>query len=374
MRICVTGLRGLPNVMGGIESHCEELLPRVISIDPTVAIRILARKPYVPAAPSVFKGVEIVPLSSTRRQSLEAIVSTFLGVIHARRRNWRLVHIHAIGPGLLAPLARLLGLRVVVTHHGADYDRAKWSGFAKAMLRLGEWAAIKTAHQIIVVSPSLAASLGERFPAARQKIHYVPNGAPGLQGSGEDGQALLASLGLAGRKYILAVGRLVPEKGFDYLIRAFRESASDHVLLIAGDADHQSEFSKNLLAEADDRVRFLGRQPRSVLRTLYEGTALFVLPSFHEGLPISALEAGYCGAPMLLSDISANRDIGLAAENYFPVGDTAALATRLSGAFTDFAVNSHEVRARFDWDVIARQTLEIYKRADRDEPAGQSPG
>ncbi|MBI1687017.1 glycosyltransferase family 4 protein [Caulobacter hibisci] len=363
MRICVTGLRGLPGVMGGVESHCEELLPRILALYPKLAIRLVGRKPYLPEGVAEFKGVEVVSLPSPRQQSLEAIVSTFLAVLHARRYGWRLIHIHAIGPGLLAPLARMVGLRVVLTHHGRDYDRAKWNPFARAMLRLGEWAGVAFAHRVIAVSPSLAEALKQQFPAARGKISYVPNGAPALADSQEGLPEVLSRLGVDERPYVLAVGRLVPEKGFDYLVRAFLDSGTDRQLLIAGAADHETDYSRKLLATAGERVRFLGRQPRSVLRKLYEGADLFVLPSFHEGLPIVALEAASCGAPMLLSDIGANRDIGLAEGNYFPVGDEAALSAALARPRPEFAIDGPAIRSRFDWDVVARETLEIYRLA-----------
>ena len=361
MRTCVTGLRGIPGVMGGVETHCEELLPRIAALDPKNEIIVLGRGPYIPDGIRSFEGVKVVGLPSSRSQHVEAILSTLVATLYARWRGARLLHIHGIGPGLLAPLARLLGLRVVVTHHGFDYERAKWGPFAKLMLRLGERASLYAAHRIIAVSPSLSKTLADRYPSTKSKIHYVPNGAPALAEATESRAALLARLNIEDGPFILAVGRLVPEKGFEYLIEAFRRSGTQRKLVIAGAADHQSEFSRSLLAQADDQITFLGLQPRPVLRQLYESASLFVLPSFHEGLPIAALEAAHCDAPMLLSDISANRDIGLPAANYFPVGDVDALATALARPAADFAIDGGIIRKRFDWSQIARQTLAIYR-------------
>ena len=132
--------------------------------------------------------------------------------------------------------------------------------------------------------------------------------------------------------------------------------------MIAGAADHASVSSRRLLAQADERVCFLGRQSRATLRVLYQHAALFVLPSFHEGMPIVALEAAECSAPMLLSDIEPNRNIGLPDDNYFPVGDTEALSAALSGPLERYAIDSDAVRRRFDWNDIAGQTTAIYHR------------
>ncbi|MCS6758373.1 MAG: hypothetical protein MO852_04330 [Candidatus Devosia euplotis] len=98
----------------------------------------MARNPYSTAGKREWQGVQIEPIWAPQQQKLEAIVHTALGVTLASVRRPDVVHIHAIGPALLTPVARAAGLRAVVTHHGYDYDRDKWGGFAKTVLRLGE--------------------------------------------------------------------------------------------------------------------------------------------------------------------------------------------------------------------------------------------
>jgi glycosyltransferase involved in cell wall biosynthesis len=172
---------------------------------------------------------------------------------------------------------------------------------------------------------------------------------------------VLSQLGLQGTPYILAVARLVPEKGLHDLIAAFRALVTDKVLVIAGAADHETDYSRAILRSAGQDIRFLGSQSRPVLRRLYEGAALFVLPSLHEGLPIAALEAVWCGTPILLSDISANRDIGLPDDNYFAAGDVKALTAALGEVDSArFEVDRDLVNRRFDWTKIARETAQVY--------------
>lgn len=358
--ICVTGLRGFPHVMGGIESHCEELLPRIKAIWPDHRSVVLGRAPYLPEPVGEHRGVEIVGIPCPRSQNLEAVVSTFLAVLSARKRGAGLIHIHAIGPGLLAPLARLLGLKVVVTHHGTDYHRAKWGLLARTALRAGEWLALSFANRVIAVSPSLAAQLRQSFPKRAHAISYIPNGTSDLPGDA-DPAFVLERLGLKDGDFLLAVARLVPEKGLHDLIDAYERSNCTAKLVIAGSADHESEYARELLARASDRVIFAGVQSRATLKCLYEHCALFVMPSYHEGLPIAALEAASCGARMLLSDIPANLDIGLDAPNYFPVGDVAVLTERLNADCADFEVDRDAVRARFSWDKAAEDTLDVYR-------------
>ena len=362
----MTGLRGIPQVMGGIESHCEELYPRLHALLPQDAFTIVARSPYVSPNPKPYRGTPIISVFAIRNKYFETILHTFLAVIVVRfRLRCDTIHIHGIGPALLSPLARLLGLKLIVTHHGEDFNRAKWNWLAKIALHAGEWCAVRAAHALIVVSDTLAQDLLRRHPKQAARIGYIPNGASRLptpvdMPGGTD--AVLASLGLERGGYVLAVGRLVPEKGFHDLVEAFGRSSATTRLVIAGSTDHEDSYARALLGEASDRVRFVGFQKHAVLRALYEGAALFVLPSYHEGLPIAALEAAAAGCPMLLSDIAPNREIGLTPHGYFPVGDVQALADKLNEAPTTFAVDSQAITDRFDWAKVAVSTAAVYRK------------
>jgi glycosyltransferase involved in cell wall biosynthesis len=191
-----------------------------------------------------------------------------------------------------------------------------------------------------------------------------------LRGNGASSSDVLSRFGLSAGEFVLAVGRFVPEKGFDYLIRAFRRRVRKRKLVIAGAADHNSPFAREIMSQAGGDVVLTGQQPRQVLKILYENADLFILPSLHEGLPIAALEAGRCATPLLLSDIQPNRDLGLSEEHYFPAGDTDALAEKLSHPSTEFAVDPRELERRFDWDQITQSTLAVYHELEGElEPA-----
>ena len=362
MKVSVTGVRGMPGVMGGVETHCEELLPRVAHLDPALDIELIARGHYQPTGVAELGGVRITALPSPRGRSSEAIISTLLGVLHARRRKVDLLHVHAVGPALLVPLARLLGLRVVMTHHGGDYDRAKWGRGAKAMLRLGEKLGVRGAQRVICVSPSLRDMLARRYPAAADRLVYIPNGAATLPPLGMSDADYLATLGLASGGYMLNVARLVPEKGQDYLADAHAAAKGAPPLVIAGAAQHEDTYARGLNARNSDRLRLIGVVTRAQLGALYRNAMLFALPSFHEGLPIAALEAMACGCPMLLSDIPANLDLGLPPHHYAPAGDAVAWSSALSGDLTRYGIGD-DAGAAFDWAAIAAATLAVYRDA-----------
>jgi len=362
VKVCVTGLRGIPGVMGGVETHCEELLPRIAAIEPDIEIEVCCRAPYVDPAMTSFRHVALKPLYSPTGRTSEALVSTLIGILHARLHGADAVHIHAVGPALFAPLARLLGLRVLLTHHGADYDREKWGRGARLMPKPGERLAVQSADRVVCVSPSLADRMRGRYPSRADRVEFIPNGVSIMPPSPQSDEDVLAQLDLVAGNYILCVARLVPEKGIHYLVEAFRRSGDNRTLVIAGAGRADDRYAQDLLAMAEPRIRFLGMVPRPRLGVLLRQASLFVLPSFHEGLPIAALEALACGCPVLLSDIQPNRDLGLPASRYFPVGDVSALAARLAGHEEPGEDSAPPLPdTLLDWDEVAKRTAAAYR-------------
>ena len=163
LRIMVLGLRGVTDVQGGIESHAHMLYPLLARLG--CEIEIVQRSPYFPAGKRrrYWRGLKLTYLWSPTKQALETAVHTLIGVLYAAIRRPDVLHLHAVGPGLLAPLARLLGLHVVLTHHGPDYEREKWSRSAKLLLRAGERLGVTFAHRPIVVSPILKDAVERRY-------------------------------------------------------------------------------------------------------------------------------------------------------------------------------------------------------------------
>ena len=363
VRVAVIGLRGVPDVMGGIETHCSQLLPRLLAEAPagTLEITVLARKGYVTSR-GIHDGVEQIPIWAPRRAALETIVHTFISLLYARfvlRAD--VVHLHAIGPGLLAPLARLLRFRLLFTHHGEDYRRQKWGRGSRLALRLGELLAVRFAHRIITVSKATKTRLCDRFAKQADRIVHIPNGITRMVAEPAS-SSLLAQFGLTRGNYIVTVGRLVPEKAQDLLISAFRQARLDHrepacKLLIIGASDHESAYAQSVIAEADDNIVFAGRQPRDAVLSLNRDAGLFVLPSYHEGLSIAALEALDVGPPVLLSDIEENENIGLPEQHYFRTGSVDDLSKKLEADFDTYAVPAEFNLSVYDWDRIARLTL-----------------
>lgn len=363
MKVAVVGTRGIPDIMGGIETHCQELYPRLVERGASVVI--FARKAYTPQKkPYFYKGVEVVPVYAPKISGVETFVHTFRCFLKVLAWKPDVVHLHAIGPSFIAPLFRLAGLKVVYTHHGQDYNRAKWGKLAKAILRLSEYVGTKFSNRVIVISDLLEDWLQKKYHC--NKTVRINNGVTLLSAlSEETTKKWLSKYGLEGKRYIFALGRFVKEKGFHDLIAAYKKaSLVDVQLVIAGSADFQSEYATKMKRDAEEVGAILpGFIHGEELQVLFENASLFVIPSYHEGLPIALLEALGYNRNVVASDIPANMEVPLPEECFYELGDVDELADKMT-LFMESPVQRdfrHIVEYHYDWDKIADQTMDVYK-------------
>lgn len=360
MKIVVIGTRGIPNILGGVETHCEELFPRIAAKGHDVTV--IRRTPYVEENNRIaeFKGVKLVDVYAPRKKSIEAIIHTFLAVVKARRLNPDVLHVHAIGPAIMVPFARLLGMKVVMTNHGPDYDRQKWGRLAKTVLKAGESFGTRFSNRVIVISTVIADILANKY--GRKDTDLIYNGVNRPVKS--QSRSWLEKWGVADKPYIVAIGRFVKEKGFHDLIEAYKKSGLEdrYRLVIAGDTDHEDDYSRSLKHQAREAgVVLTGFIKGEPLNQLMSNASLFVMPSYHEGLPIALLEAMSYDLDVVVSDIPANRLQILGKDDFFYVGDTDALAAAVTRKIAAAKTPRTYDLTAYDWDKIADQTIKVYE-------------
>jgi glycosyltransferase involved in cell wall biosynthesis len=371
LRIMVVGLRGIVDVQGGVETHARMLYPLLARLG--CHIEVVQRSPYFPreGRRRRWHGVDLTYLWSPTRPGLETAVHSLLGVLYAAVRRPDVLHLHAIGPAFLTPLARLLGLRVVMTHHASDYEREKWGPLAKAVLRIGERVGVCFANRPIAVSPVIKQELQRRYGIGAE---FIPNGAPKVQRASTT--ASLARFGLTPGRYVLCVARLEPTKRQNDLIEAFERAAlAGWKLAIIGSIEAGDSYCEGLRARAaaNADIVLTDYQTGTALRELYSHAGVFVLPSLLEGHPIALLEAASYGVPILASANTANLTIPLPRDRFFAVGDVEHLAALLRTAATEeYGQTSWEglrnvIRERYSWRHAARNTKAVYEDAAKGE-------
>jgi glycosyltransferase involved in cell wall biosynthesis len=369
MRIAMVGLRAPWGAEGGVESAVAELAPRLVRAGHEVTVYCRAR--YNPHGSGIVNGVRLVDVPTVYSRSLEALVHTALAAPRAALRH-DVVHLHACGPAMLAPIPRLFGRRVVVTVHGRDWERDKWGPSARAVLRAGVGVAGRSAHSLVAVSEGLRDWLAARYDVP---VRFVPNGVSAHTPVAWDSARFP---GLRPGGYVLFVGRLVPEKDVLTLVRA---AASARLpVVVTGGAAYTDDYAALLHREAGPNVVFTGPRFGEDKAMLFTHARAFALPSRVEGLPIALLEAMAAGLPTLVSEIAPNCEALAHCGGWrLPVGDVPAWARAIDEvAEADPALlrgigaqGMRRVRERYGWDAVVRDTLAAYEAADREPFAAE---
>jgi glycosyltransferase involved in cell wall biosynthesis len=158
----------------------------------------------------------------------------------------------------------------------------------------------------------------------------IPNGLDDVQQPCDNEiNEYLRNLDLKDKKFILSVGRVTVDKGFDTLIKAFKEIGENDVHLVIVGGISEKEYWNDLLKLANDRVHLLGRIPREELKYLYASCCLYVNSSYFEGLSNAILEAVSFECPIVASDIIANREMELKETSFYCAGDVSELRKKI---------------------------------------------
>jgi len=373
MKIAVIGSKGLPPLQGGIEHHCAEIYPRMVAAGHHV--ELYARSSYHRGSVKLknYKGVKVITVPSIKVKGVDALacsgLSAAIATLNPRRTPYDIVHFHALGPSLFTPLPKFFSkAKVLTTCHGLDWQRAKWGNFSSRVIKTGEQTAVHFADQLVVVSEALQDYFYKTY--ARDAT-YIEN-APVAYSPSDSRFSFGSSLGLTRQKYMVFIGRLVPEKRVDLLLDAFKRlSPRGWKLALVGDRSDTNAFTAQLLQRAghDPNIIFTGELQGRRLAELVRGAGLFVLPSDVEGLPLALLEAMQEGIPAVVSDIPVHRQMmGVDRGLTFKAGDLDDCQDRLGWALThpqQMRKMAHQagiyVRSHHNWDTITDKYLTLYE-------------
>ena len=369
-RIAMIGHKFIPSRDGGVEVVVSNLAPQLKEIGYDVTCYNRTNKDFKKLRksaplPKEYRGVHLVWTPTVNRRGLAAMSSSIIATIMAAFGRYDLIHFHTEGPCVLCWLPKLFGKKIVVTVHGLDHQRQKWGKLASAYIMLGERAAARHAHSIIVLSKGVQTYFREKY--GRETV-LIPNGIDPaeIRPAGE----ITKQFGLSSREYILFLGRLVPEKGIHYLLEAYWNLSTDKKLVIVGGTSDTDDYVRHLyeMAGNNPSIIFTGFQQGTVLEELYSNAYLYVLPSDLEGMPLTLLEAMNYGCCCVTSDIGECADVMNGCGVTFPRGNAEALREALQDlcnhpekAETLRIAAKKTVSSKYTWKEITTQTDELYR-------------
>jgi glycogen(starch) synthase len=374
MRILLAPSAYYPHV-GGIEETTRQLALTFEGKGHQVSV-LTNRWPEGVTRREVLDGIRVerlpFPLPAAHFGAVAKFAASFppaaLRVLsHLRRTKPDVVHVIGAGPQsvYLAVVAHRAATGLVFTGQGELTFDAHGVFNTSSSLRAGLRRMLRAADVVTACSAFALRDL-EAFASIRGPTHVVPNGV--------DPEEFIRSPPNEGvGPYVLGIGRLVPQKGFDVLIEAFADPRLAELrLVLAGDGIERGRLEEQAqrLGIAE-RVRFLGSVNRDVVGRLLRGASVFAFPSRGEAFGIALLEAMAAGVPSVAAAAGGVPEFAKHGDNALLVvpEDAHALAEAITELRRDDELRERVARggrftaSELSWVDIARRYEELYAMA-----------
>lgn len=254
--------------------------------------------------------------------------------------------------------ARALGVPGVLDFHFEPDPGTPVGRMAAALYRRVGPPSYRLAHTALVRSYAYGRSAPSLAHVPEDRWRIVPNGI--------DTNRFRPHGRKLGDGHILAVGRLVPYKGIEVLLRALAHAPVDRPLLIVGSGPLRERLEA-LATRLGVDAHFLGRVPEEDLPALYRGAALTVLPSVNrqEAFGITLLESMACGTPVVASALPGVADVARLGGLVAPPGDPEMLALQVHAALASTELPRGRALARivqeqYSWDAVTDRLIGVY--------------
>jgi len=385
MKICILTWEFPPRIVGGIARHCLGLSKALTRHGHNVHVITLE----FPGAP-LFEDVEgvkvhrvLIELGHPNFITWTLIFNHFMEKKVAtlgREVNFDVIHVHDWLTAMAGIASKhFINKPLIATVHSTEIGRSQGLHNPDSFLIDGiEWWMTYEAKQVIVCSNSVKSELENHFHLPPEKVTVIPNGVDifnfDLNVNRED---VKRRYGIRpDERIILFVGRLVPQKGVDTLIRAVPHIIKQHRdvrILISGDG-----WSKGYLEELArssgfrEYIKFLGFIPDSELAKLMASADVLVIPSIYEPFGIVALEGMAAGVPVVATNVGGLAEIiehDRTGVLVYP-GNPESIAWGVNRVLSDRKYSNwlvqnarRKVQEAYSWDAIAERTLRIYEKA-----------
>lgn len=326
----------------------------------------------VPMAPGV--TVEHVPAGPAEPLPKDELLPHMPEFGAHLARRWKaeppdVAHAHFWMSGLATlTAAEPLEIPVVQTYHALGTVKRRWQGEADTSPPSRLAIERDIGHRAVAVVATCSDEVGElvTMGVPRDRIAVVPCGVD-LGVFRPDGPA--APRG--DRPRVLSIGRMVPRKGVDTVVRAMRHVPGAELVIAGGGPGDEESTRLRALADGlgvGDRVRLIGSVSRAGVPALMRSADVLVTVPWYEPFGMVPLEALACGVPVVASAVGGHLDTVAGCGVLVPPRRPRALSRALCDLLTRpglraalSAAGARRARARYGWPRIAEQTESVYR-------------
>lgn len=293
------------------------------------------------------------------------------------RKTIDLVHAHYIFPtGVVAYLGKKwFGVPYVVTAHGGDIDQ-----MPKKSPRIAAWTKkiLQHADQVIAVGEKLKEDVVHDFEVEESKVHVVSMGVDPEVFHVRPQEIARETLQLSKEATILLyVGNVIRAKGIIELIEAYElaRKENEQLLLYIVGSQKDTSFVQEVQAliqekQLEEGIHLVGPQPQKTLARWMAAADVFVLPSYHEGFGLVALEAMAVGTPVVGSNVGGlpyllANDAGILVEPQNSQSLAKGIEQALSRPEERYTEAKSEIVKKHSYETIAQELLAIYEATKR---------
>jgi len=248
---------------------------------------------------------------------------------------------------------------------------------------------VKDCHRIIASTAKGKEDLITYYDATPEAIRVVPCGVNLDLFRPIERAMARGHLGLDGESIVLFVGRIVPLKGIDNLLKAMTYLGRKwriKLVVIGGDENSQAELQRlerlTRSLKIRESVTFLGLVEQERLPFFYSAADLCVVPSYYESFGLVLLESLACGTPVVATRVGGAESVIRPGETGYVVidnnpsrlADKIALLLSMSNGNTEFVSSIRASVSQYSWSNITEAVIEEYQSVLRDFPAKPSPG
>ncbi len=366
MKIALLGTRGVPASYSGFETCVEQLGLRLAARGHEVTV--YCRSHHITYAGEMYQGMRLVKLPTIANKYLDTIVHSYISSLHALGQSYDIGLYFIAGNSPVTWIPRLVGTKTILNVDGLDWRREKWPALAKKYIQFAEYLATLLPTAYLTDSRHVQQYYKDQF---HDEPEYIPYGSDvEILPAGET----LAKFGLEPRKYILFVGRLVPENCAHHLVEAFRGIDTNLKCVIVGDAPYAEEYKASLraLAGDDKRIIFTGYVFGKGYQELGSNAAIFIESSGVGGTHPALVEAMAFGNCVIVHNTPENLETigeGEAGLSYDGKVGAASLRDVLvklisnPGAVDQYRKKGQQhARLYYSWDAVTDEYERMFYR------------